>query len=235
MKLYFFVKTFLVLLTTMFVLDTTVAAMAFSQPIKIGEIMIDTAGVFGNGYLIKGAIENRGRERKIFFRGVERKSYEKGVAKFGNDENDVLYFHYDLLNNKYREMFGARDLTNTISLQMGEGNHIFLVKTDGGIVLYPIYYGYGTVTYYVILGKRDDGTFVKYIDTEDIQTRYFGAKNNYINFYNLSCKENEIVIPYEVSYIIENHPLTKYNRKKGVFRFKWDDKAQWFGVEQVVY
>ena len=27
----------------------------------------------------------------------------------------------------------------------------------------------------------------------------------------------------------------KISEPEGEFRFKWDDKAQWFGVEQIVY
>lgn len=49
----------------------------------------------------------------------------------------------------------------------------------------------------------------------------------YKNYY---CKEDMIIIEYD-----NYNPNTKRMYKEGEFRFKWDDAAQWFGIEQVVY
>ena len=84
---------------------------------------------------------------------------------------------------------------------------------------------------YVLLGRKSDGIFVKYFDTWIISETYFGQGKRippgafYSDWY---CKGNTVVIEY-----------SKYDKmgkiKIGEFRFKWDEKAQWFSVEQVKY
>ena len=95
---------------------------------------------------------------------------------------------------------------------------------------------------WICIGKKDD-KWIKYFETNDIRKKYFGDKNvRRVSFsdgssYEASgensiyarayCKNDTIVIEYRL--------YEKNITKKGEFRFKWDEAAQWFGVEQVIY
>ena len=79
---------------------------------------------------------------------------------------------------------------------------------------------------------RKDGKFVVYIDTEEIAKRYFGEDTNgrckeWVTFDRLSCSNDELILTYWIG--------GKQCIGKGEFRFKWDEAAQWFSVEQVAY
>ena len=85
---------------------------------------------------------------------------------------------------------------------------------------------------YFIIGKRQDNVWVKYIDIPDITKRYFG-KNRLISYSHPVIKNDTIIFEHSM---INQKPGGRLEFvKAGEFRFKWDDAAQWFGVEQVVY
>ena len=89
---------------------------------------------------------------------------------------------------------------------------------------------YGPEKDFTIIGRQKNGKFVKYINTVDITNRYFGCGKHGaspIVYTNLQSVGNTLV----VSYATGGFP----KKTIGEFRFKWDDKAQWFGVEQVAY
>ena len=79
---------------------------------------------------------------------------------------------------------------------------------------------------YSLLGRKSDGTFVKYFDTWSISEKYFGKRfipNR--GFYDgWHCDRDTIIIEYA------RFGERGKKIKIGEFRFKWDDKAQWFGV-----
>ena len=84
-----------------------------------------------------------------------------------------------------------------------------------------------------IIGRQKDGKWVSYIDSSVLTDKYFNGLQSYkssdgVHYDSPQIKDDTLIIPYE--YQIQFKVVTK-----GEFRFKWDDKAQWFGVEQVVY
>lgn len=194
-------------------LSSSCFAMTFSQPIKLGSVLLDFGRI--GGYMIEGATDNNG----AYYKGNKAR-YGKGIAQFGTG-SDALYIHYDFqVSNVFK--IGDKNTINTVSVSTEGGGFIYQIKTDTNVVIYPI--GHGVVSgNYAILGKQKDGKFIKYIVTEDISQRYFGTDR--VFYHDLICKGDTIIIPYEIM----------SNKKKGEFRFKWDDAAQWFGIEQVVY
>ena len=91
-----------------------------------------------------------------------------------------------------------------------------------------MYKSYGPEADYLIIGKKSDGRFVKYIDTRDITRRYFGWDGTGVSpivYLDMYTQGNTLIVPY---YHLRN------NKSRREFRFKWDDKAQWFGVEQII-
>ena len=192
-------------------------AMQFSQPVEIGVTGYKQAG--GIGVMIKGATYNNGSYYTKFKKN-NRNSYEKGVARYGNGK-DALYVHYNFGKDDLR--FGGKDIENTIAndyliIQM------YKINSDEQITLYPLYNTYGPELNYIIIGRRPDGRFVKYIDTNEITKRYFGWNGEDISpivYRNISTQGDTLIIEYQ-----------KRNGIKGNFYFKWDDNAQWFGVKQ---
>ena len=104
---------------------------------------------------------------------------------------------------------------------------IYKINTNENIVIYPLVKIYGPEFDYLIIGKRADDRFVKYIDTREITKRYFGWNGESaspVMYRNLSVKNDTLIIEYQ-----------RYGNKQriqGKFYFKWDDKAQWFGIAQ---
>lgn len=194
-------------------------AMQFSQPIEIGIAGYQQAG--GGGVMIKGATYNNGNYYKRFTKN-NKKGYEKGVARYGNGE-DALYVHYNFGKNDLR--FGGKDINNTIVndyliIQM------YKINSDEQITLYPLYNTYGPELNYIIIGRRADGKFVKYIDTNEITKRYFGWNGEGVSpvvYRNISTQGDTLIVEYK-----------KRNGIQGNFYFKWDDNAQWFSVDRTV-
>ena len=194
-------------------------AMQFLQPIEIGAVGIMQSG--GGGVSIDGANYNSGKFYTKY-RKDNTRGYEKGIARFGDGE-DALYLHYS-----YRGYlkFGGQDINNTIEDNILIST-IYKIKSNEGITLYPIYKTYGPEFDYLIIGRRADGRFVKYIDTREITKRYFGWNGESaspVMYRNLSVKNDTLIIEYQ-----------RYGNKQriqGKFYFKWDDKAQWFGIAQ---
>ena len=228
-----------ILIVIIVLTSSTCLAMSFSQPVKIGIISGTPQGGFG----IDGASYNKGTSYKNGQLDKQwGKLYEKGIAYFGNDDK-ALYVHYDCsqrVNRDYWEVyspkFGDKNAKKTVSLKAGEGETvtIYQINNDGDIILYLLR-GEGPVagtTNYVLLGRRSDGIFVKYFDTRDITKNYFGEKLSlsstpwYTKFY---CQDNTMIIEYKRSYNRQGYV------REGEFRFKWDNNAQWFGVEQIIY
>ena len=145
-----------------------------------------------------------------------------GIAKFGNDK-DAIYFYQRPATTKY--CYGGEELNKTFPFTSAYGCEFTQIKTDGGITFYMVHEWEFDIRgeKYILLGKLSDGTWIKYFDTRDITKKYFGTlRGGYTDWH---CNEGTFIISYKI-----------YSPEaKGEFRFKWDEAAQWFGVEQVVY
>ena len=222
-----------VVLSVLFVAQSAFA-MTFSQPVKIGQIGYLNQG----GFELSSASSNKGEP--IVVRG--RTLSKKGVAIFG-DGSDALYFHYALGTREKRGLdivtaFGGNDIKNTISITNMKMPDLYKISTDQKITLYSIEDGndLDEEDRYILIGKRADGVFVEYFDTDKIRQRYFGKQWSGIRFYDIKFQGNTIVIRYDRNTQGKGFASVKYKADEhGEFRFKWDDAAQWFSVEQIVY
>lgn len=192
------------------------------------------------GFEIKGADYNNGN--KIFDGHIKSDDiFGRGIARFGSGD-DALYVHYNAYTDKsyisedYTQnscRFGGRDFANTIANAIDYCT-ISRISTDGDIMFYLLLNGGGVAQYanYVLIGRRADGKFVKYFDTNDVRMAYLGIDGQRNSLLKKQYTIGDtLVIEYEYTSDYKNIHSKKY----GEFRFKWDDKAQWFGVEQVVY
>ena len=198
-------------------------AMQFFQPIEIGEAGIMQAG--GGGVYIDGADYNSGKFYTKY-RKDNTRGYEKGIARFGN-EQDALYIHYSY--GKYLK-FGGQDINNTIEDNF-PSHDIYKINTNENIVIYPLVKIYGPEFDYLIIGRRADGRFIKYIDTREITKRYFGWDKHGASpatYMDLTVQGDTLIMKY--------HYRNRANRTitEGRFIFKWDDNAQWFGIDRTV-
>ena len=228
------------ILVLTFVMTATCLAMNFSQPEKIGDI----GGTPIGGFEIRGASDNNGT---IYQNNRWSKKwgtlYAKGIARFG-DGLDALYVHYnctDWRGSNYRDAyspkFGNKSATRTISLQAGEGDivSIYRVKNTGNFTLYLLsYHGcVGGAEQYILFKVMQDGNFAELLDSRSIIEKYVGVNRMHMRGIYLSEPYffNDTMI---IKYTDFNSNLKK-RIEIGEFRFKWDDKAQWFGVEQIIY
>ena len=201
-------------------------AMQFSSVEKIGEAGISQAGRSGGGMVIINATHNTGDYYITnAYNAHNTQSYGKGVAAFG-DGDDALYMHYNMYDHTPTVM-GGKNIHNTIQWRFLIG-YISRIRTDEGITLYAIQNTYGPEFDYVIIGRRTDGVWVKYLDTREITDRYWSKRKSgapATAYRNLRTEGDTLVMDYR-------HWSDQEN---GEFRFRWDTNAQWFGIDKVVY
>lgn len=223
--------------------STNCFAMNFFQPVKIGRVTLPPMGYF----MIDECDYHKGTPCKDENYKNVKGMYEKGIVRFGNGEN-ALFFHYDVNkkvkipdSNYYGAMskFGSQDVKNAVQIWVGIPTIIWKIKTDSDRMFYMLENGdaSGMVgTTRTLIGRKKDGTFVKYFSTYEIKNSYLGRpthKDKKIEQSNkIFFEENTIIIPY---YVFKNIEGSYKNVPVGEFRFKWDEAAQWFGVEHVVY
>lgn len=209
----------------------TAFAMSLSQPEEIGRIGIAQAGSGGGGMSFYNATANEGDFYRVTNKN-NKYTFGRGTVMFDKGA-DALYIHYNVYQEKHRGRVycGGKNIDNTVQLSVFN-NFIYMINTDKGITLYPIRFAYGPESQWRIIGRRQDGKFVKYIDTEEITKRYFGANatkpgKDLVTYAMIECHKDTIVIGYDAD--------RSRQGDDGEFRFKWDEVAQWFSVEQIVY
>lgn len=200
-------------------------AMIFSQPAKIGSIghYRDPYG----GMPISGESYNSGKRHTTDGNAT---TYEVGIARFGDGEN-ALYCSYNWNNWKDGYLkFGGKD-NYVISLGVGL-RYIYRIDSDEGLTLYVLLFSGCN-----IIGRQKNGQWFSYVDSDVLRDKYFNGKIAANRFTSegvvyeedkVTVKGDTIIIPY--LYRTDQHITTN-----GELRFKWDDKAKWFGVEKITY
>ena len=204
-------KKFLVILGALMIFSSNCFAMTFSQPVELGSASATDASFYT--YETKGAKYNK-----------------NGIAKFG-DGIDAIWFYQRPATTQY--CYGGSSLDKTFPFLSAYGCEFYRIKTDDKLTLYMVHEWQFDITgeKYILLGRRADGVFVKYFDTSELNKNYFSKPKTRADvpcYTGWNCKGDEISVIYQ----------RMKDRKfvnEGEFRFKWDDKAQWFGIEQVVY
>lgn len=196
-------------------------AMHFYQSERLGTFYFNQ---IGHGFMMKGETINIG-DKYTKIRGNNSRGYGKGIATFGYGK-DALYVAYNAYTGNLDANFGNKQMTSYVPINDMTFKTIYCIKSDSGMTLYPIVRGHSYVDL-TIIGKRQDGTFVKYIESERITSSYFGMRTfpNY-EYDKVRIFGDTIIVPYCIN---------KDIKIRGEFRFKWNEKAQWFGVEKVDY
>ena len=193
-------------------------AMTFYHPKRIGLVCF---GNLKNGIEIlnETEVKNIPEPNTVGFR--PNLPYGSGIKQFNNGE-DALYVHYDTKNYKY--LFGGKNISNTLNIQVPQAV-IYRIATDSKITLYCIESDYDLFEdhHYTIIGRRQDGRFVKYFDTMGLVKNYFGSRQGF-SFEKINFVNNQITIYYKLFYNGNYRNATG----QGQFKFTWDDKAQWF-------
>lgn len=208
------------------------SAMEFSQPVQIGNFGFPIQAQI-HGFVIKGAthIEGTYRNENDVSReaGQISKTYVNGIAQFG-EGTDALFAKYDF-NAKGGTQFGGK---NAYIVNWNESySDILKIETNGGITLYVLYHEYCT-SHLNIIGKQKDGKWVSFIDSKKVSDMYFNGKDGYklkggVIYEKPKCQGDTIIIPYR------RWDWNTTPGLEGEIRLKWDEKAQWFGIEKVVY
>ena len=225
-------KRFSVLLITLMMIASNCFAMTFSQPIKLGRFYTQIQR--SSGFHAEGASSNKGTRYDKVAKYIKNYGWDKGLATFG-EGIDALYIYYDYENDKMPRgtRFGGKDISNTVGIGVWHDGTIMQIKGSNNMTFYSVRFSYCT-SHLHIIGKNKDGKWVEYIDSKKLSDKYFGGKDSY--------KEDGGVI-YDVPTCVGDKIIVTYRRwywkgtsePEGEFRFKWDDKAQWFGVEQIIY
>ena len=208
-------KFLLGVVLSVFFVTNSAFAMTFSQPVKIGGIHYSQ--VSRGGISFENATENDG----------------SGTARFG-DSIDSLYVHVH--NNSYKMKFGAKNESNTITIHARVYFEIFKLASNerGNFFVIKDRYDLLESEKYILLGKKKDGTFVKYFDTEELRKKYFGKQWQGIWFRGIKAQDDMIIVHYQRNLDGRKMQIDSAD-ERGEFRFKWDERAQWFGVEHIVY
>lgn len=219
---------------TMFLFSENVFAMTFSQPVKIGEVGFPAQAPY-HGFVVRGESYNSGTpyvEEFNYSDGTPIKTYTAGVARFGNEPN-ALYCKYDF-NLDFAASpikFGGKG--NYILGLDGSDKTIFKIENDVGINLFVIYHNY-CVTDLKIFGTQKSGKWITFIDSKKISADYFDGNEGYKKdggiIYDIPiCRDDTIIVQYRSwHWDGKSEPI-------GEFNFKWNDSAQLFNVEHIIY
>lgn len=204
-------KKLIPLMTIMISISQTCLAMSFNQPERIGNIGLPTQAPF-HGFVVDGADENDGAPLDEKY----ATTYKSGVARFGD-----LFCRY-----KFDDTLEFGGLDQYVASTDGHEKYISKISSDEDLDLYLIYDSYKWSAY-VILGRRSDGSWTRFIDTAEINSYYGFGENFWEHPHYLEAKTDgdTIVMPYD----------WLGSDIKGEFRFKWNDSAQWFSVDNIVF
>ena len=225
-----------------FLFSASASAMNLHYRHEIGKIFFSPHGIFE----MRGDRAHTGKPftnekyMKLYHHDGQKKQiniYDKGVAAFGNDK-ERIYFHYDSRNGvptydsatgttNVVSRLGERDINNTVQVGIGIPTRLSVIGTDANMILYSLVNDDPsgvTGPTQTIIGKLPDGTYVKYFDTSILKKQYFSDPSRFHFSDSILIYKDTIIIPY--------HNIDD-QEQRGEFRFKWDDKAQWFGVEYV--
>lgn len=169
-----------------------------------------------------GSISLAPRQNELQIKGYTHLdgNFSKGVAQFGN-----LYFHFDCrlesINADAASRFGSIDFANTVPVYTFEGlTKISPISSDDGREFYLLATETGGGGSMKVIGSRG-GKWVKFFDTLDLkQTKQIGW-NWYLQ--NLYTDGDKIIFVYE----------DWESKKLCNVIYKWDESAQWFGIEIV--
>ena len=226
-------KFFGVIFSLLFMTNSAVA-MTFSQPVEIGTVGFPVQAPY-HGFIIDGATTNTGtpyNETEFTYKGKPLQTYTKGVATFGNG-NDALFCYYDFTTGDYINAIKFGGKNNYVLSRTGTDKDILKIENDGGITLYVVYHNY-CVSHLNIIGRQKDGKWVNYIDSKEISKNYFSGKDAYkedggVIYEKPISSGDTIIIPYY------RWHWEGRSEHEGEIRLKWDDAAQWFGIEKIIY
>ena len=213
--------------------QATCSAMQFQQPVFLGTI----CGIYAGG-----------PHPAHLWKISKEVSVKKNVMIMGQGKT-ALYFKYKdtaYSNDKYK----YRNITDIVS---GSGNvfprdipderanyhftpnhSIYQVNGENGIVAYidiGMAGGADDADSLTIRGLWKDGKAVTFVNTNSTNQYKNRGEGFFFDRGKITVKSDTICVPFVLKKGDFNNQLVS----KGEFRFKWDDKAQWFGVEQIVY
>ena len=229
----------LIMTITIILLNSTCIAMKLEKAELLGSIAtFPPSGAFR----IEGAVSNEGElaKEKEYKSGND---YARGTACFGSGEN-TLYVYYDnsyfytedFKENVFRSKelsnscrMGGDNIANTITLPFGFPHtcSIYQINNDTGIKLYLLQYDTGAIPSYKMIGKRQDGRWVKYFETEAAE-QYYGIKRAFCHNYQL--KDDKIIFEYGRYDAAEKKFVTNIE-----LQFIWNEADQWFGLEMATH
>lgn len=222
-----------ILIGVIFLLPLHAQAMNFIKITEIGYVGAPTQSPY-SGFIIRGESFNSGvayLEPNATFENKPVKSYKSGVARFG-EGSGALFCKYDF-NAEFNRSISFGGENNYITTLDGSDKKIYKLENDENLPIYVIYHNY-CVTDLKIVGKMKNGKWVTYIDSKKISDKYFGGNDGYkldggIMYNTPVCKGDSIVVTY-YRWTWKGETATV-----GEFRLKWDNAAEWFGIEQIVY
>ena len=178
--------------------------------------------------LIKGATKNSG---KMSLNNRLENFFDSGVAEFGSGD-EILFVHYNSdFKNRYVRLGGSEFNDTVYSLEVGDyDSTIFKLPASGGYTFYLIRDNFNVpVDYYryTIIGRKPDGTWQKYIDSDSACERQLGKTNSQeiFSINQISVSEDAITMSYS-KFTFATAPMNV----DGEIKFTWDDKEKWFTV-----
>ncbi len=211
---------------------TNNSKLNFYTPQEIGEVgmfaTIMASDVQTHNIFIKGASANSGSVSADSRRG--KNLYNSGVARFGSGD-DALYLHYNSnYANRYARL-GSKDFNGAVYPVSGGdfSTTIFKAGTNSGYTFYFLRNNQNVpVTYYTytIIGRAPDGTWQKYIDSENTCKQYIGGGQRDLFSINKISATGDTIVMYYSKFNFDTAP----RNIDGEIIFKWDNSAKWFSV-----
>ena len=199
-----------IVLFSVLLVPTNVLAMQFSDPVLISTINTRFAlnRLEGTEKLISDYHDFSGKTNTVRVY-VDTRSQGKFVYAVGEPHN----------------------LSNRVGLNFSYGGKVFFslyeINGDDGNVIYIAVPG-NMVKRYQIIGRKKNGKYVCYVDPSRMADDWHLDKEHLEDNYSGQLYAVKSTFYVESDTIVFDYSNKKYRWQ---YRFKWDDNAQWFGVE----
>lgn len=197
-------KNFFGVIFALLIVTNSAAAMTFTTPMKFGEISFYVV----DGMIISGADNNFGDP------------HGKGVATFGHDVTAIKCF-YDYYSVP---RFGDENFNFPVNVMLN--TEIYAIFSDEPLIFYLFVNGGYDLesTNFTLLGKKFDGTFIKYFDFADFDRELYKRPEGAYLDKNFDFNGNAITFY-----------LKRDEKTIGEWKFIWHEGKENFLMQEKIY
>lgn len=200
----------IILLTIMLLIFSSTTFAWYSQPELIGEFRYDNNR--DTGFHFMKADSNQGTRHYSKVRQAYTDGFTHGLATFDNGKLFV-YYKYSMMRNLCKIGEEKNWMIAAIA-----NNKLYKIVNDKNRVYYLMTIAEGEGDRFVLLGKRANGKYTIFVDSDNISQRYLGTES--VMYEDVTVNDDYIMVGFSI--------FSRENITRGRIRMYWDASDNWF-------